>query len=210
MGWVGTVSSKMDWERLPVALLYADVRAYCSHVKMYCKRARLLSSHPLLFIIHSFKVKYSQAWVDTVDSETVEPQFTDSSLLRKVFFSSGEALTISLNSVRWRIPVNAENAYLLLSQSTDYHRRLTSLMRTLCSQKYAENLQGDLFFFDGKEKTFSLQHVDVPSGKVHRIGRFIEPNWISDYFGIKRVMQITVLHIVSNIWMCDFWVFPCV
>ena len=28
----------------------ADVRAYCSHVKMYCKRARLLSSHPLLFI----------------------------------------------------------------------------------------------------------------------------------------------------------------
>ena len=30
--------------------LYADVRAYCSHVKMYCKRARLLSSHPRLFI----------------------------------------------------------------------------------------------------------------------------------------------------------------
>ena len=28
----------MDWERLPVAPLYADVRAYCSHVKMYCKR----------------------------------------------------------------------------------------------------------------------------------------------------------------------------
>ena len=43
-------------------------------------------------------------------------------------------------------------------------------MRTLCSQKYAENLQDDLFFFGGKEKTFSLQHVDVPSGKVHRIG----------------------------------------
>ena len=54
MGWVGTVSSQMDWERLPVAPLYADVRAYCSHVKMYCKRARLLSSHPRLFI-HSFK-----------------------------------------------------------------------------------------------------------------------------------------------------------
>ena len=53
MGWVGTVSSQMDWERLPVAPLYADVRAYCSHVKMYCKRARLLSSHPWLFI-HSF------------------------------------------------------------------------------------------------------------------------------------------------------------
>ena len=44
----------MDWERLPVAPLFADVRAYCSYVKMYCKRARLLSSHPRLFI-PSFK-----------------------------------------------------------------------------------------------------------------------------------------------------------
>ena len=37
---------------------YADVRAYCSHVKMYCKRARLLSCHPRLFIslIISFEV----------------------------------------------------------------------------------------------------------------------------------------------------------
>ena len=39
----------MDWERLPVAPLYADVRAYCSHVNMYCRRERLLSSHPWLF-----------------------------------------------------------------------------------------------------------------------------------------------------------------
>ena len=31
-----------------MAPLYADVRAYCSRVKMYCKRARLLSSHPRL------------------------------------------------------------------------------------------------------------------------------------------------------------------
>ena len=29
---------------------YADVRAYCSHVKIYCKKARLLSYHPRLFI----------------------------------------------------------------------------------------------------------------------------------------------------------------
>ena len=43
----------MDWERLPVAPLYADVRAYCSHVKMYCKRARLLSSNPWLFFLLS-------------------------------------------------------------------------------------------------------------------------------------------------------------
>ena len=54
MGWVGTVSSQMDWERLPVGPLYvAHVRAYYWHVKMYCKRARLLSYHRRLFI-HSF------------------------------------------------------------------------------------------------------------------------------------------------------------
>ena len=44
----------MDWERLPMAPLYADVWAYCSHVKIYCKRACLLSSHPRLFTLHSF------------------------------------------------------------------------------------------------------------------------------------------------------------
>ena len=32
---------------------YADVRAYSSHVKMYCKRARLLSCHSLFI---SFEV----------------------------------------------------------------------------------------------------------------------------------------------------------
>ena len=105
--------------------------------------------------IHSFKVKYGQASVDTVDSVTVEPRFTDSSLSRKVFFFSGEALTVSLNSTYWQIPVNADNGYLLLAQSTDSYRKLTSLMRTFCSQKYAENLLEDLFFFEGKEKIFS-------------------------------------------------------
>ena len=40
-----------------MVLLYADVRAYFSHVKMYRKRARLLSSHPRTLhssFIHSF------------------------------------------------------------------------------------------------------------------------------------------------------------
>ena len=36
---------------------YADVRAYCSHVIMYCKRTRLLSSHPRLFIHLSYYQK---------------------------------------------------------------------------------------------------------------------------------------------------------
>ena len=32
----------MDWERLPVAPLYADVRAYCSHINVYCKKKKAL------------------------------------------------------------------------------------------------------------------------------------------------------------------------
>ena len=44
----------MDWRWLPVAP-FANVRAYCSHVKMYCKRVRLLSFHPRLFI-HSRRI----------------------------------------------------------------------------------------------------------------------------------------------------------
>ena len=37
--------------------MYADVRAYCSHVKMYnCERTGLLSSHPRLFIHLSEKM----------------------------------------------------------------------------------------------------------------------------------------------------------
>ena len=44
----------MDWGWLPVAP-FANVRAHCSHVKMYCKRVRLLSFHPRLFI-HSRRI----------------------------------------------------------------------------------------------------------------------------------------------------------
>ena len=82
MGWVSTVSSQMDWEWLPVAPLYADVQAYCSHVKMYCKWGCLLSSHPQVFIhfIHSTsqsrgscKCKHFlihiMGWVGTVSSQ---------------------------------------------------------------------------------------------------------------------------------------------
>ena len=41
--------------------LYADVWAYCSHLKMYCKRARMFSSHPRLFI-HSFILLQQQKY----------------------------------------------------------------------------------------------------------------------------------------------------
>ena len=49
----------------------ADVRAYCSHVKIYCKSARLLSSHPWLFI-HSFIHSFIQ-WPTLGDTTTGFP-----------------------------------------------------------------------------------------------------------------------------------------
>ena len=55
----------MDRERLPLAPVYADVRASCSHVKMYCKRARLLSSHPRLITLHSFHFTSFQSQINT-------------------------------------------------------------------------------------------------------------------------------------------------
>ena len=64
MGWVGTVSSQMDWERLPEAPLYADVRAYCSHVNLYCKDGTSVvlpsmtpSFFPNLAMLRSYAVK---------------------------------------------------------------------------------------------------------------------------------------------------------
>ena len=46
----------------------------------------------------------------------------------------------------------ADNGYLLLAQSIDFPRKLTSLMPTLYCQKYAEI---DLSFLEGKKKTLS-------------------------------------------------------
>ena len=58
---------------------------------------------------------------------TVEPRFTDTPLLRTVFFCPWEASTFSLNSTRLiRRPVNAENGHLFLAQSTDVEYNLTS------------------------------------------------------------------------------------
>ena len=55
-----------------MALLYADIRAYCSHVKMYGKRARLLSSHPQLSI--SFHFILMPAQVQLGESKTYRRQ----------------------------------------------------------------------------------------------------------------------------------------
>ena len=77
MGWVGTVSSQMDSERLPVAPLYANVPAYCSHVKMYCKRARLLFSNPRLSsFLNTDQPEFSQPPQNQVVNEGLNVVFT--------------------------------------------------------------------------------------------------------------------------------------
>ena len=49
----------------------ADVWAYCSHVKMFCKRTRLLSSHPRLFIHLSY---YQKSRLTTITKITVHEE----------------------------------------------------------------------------------------------------------------------------------------
>ena len=73
MGWVGTVSSQMDWERLPVVPLYADVRAYCSDVNLFCKDGTSVvlpsmtpSFFPKLAMLRSYAVKL--VWYGTCSS----------------------------------------------------------------------------------------------------------------------------------------------
>ena len=68
---------------------------------------------------------------------TVKPCFTgtcfnmDTSLLWAVVFVPGETLTFSVNLTHliWT-PVNADNRHLFLAQSTESHRKSTSVMRT--------------------------------------------------------------------------------
>ena len=72
----------------------------------------------------------------------VETRFTDTRLIRtrryygQFSLSLGKVLTFSLNSTRFTIgtPVNAENGHIFLTQTTNFHRKPTSLMRTLRNQ----------------------------------------------------------------------------
>ena len=63
-----------------MAPLYADVRAYCSHVKMYCKRARLLSSYSRLCSLCSFlytdQPEFSQPPQNQMVNEGLNVAFT--------------------------------------------------------------------------------------------------------------------------------------
>ena len=60
-----TVSSDVSIQRCHWQPLSVHLWAYCSHVKMYCKRARLLSSHPRLFIL-SFSGAAWARWLNVI------------------------------------------------------------------------------------------------------------------------------------------------
>ena len=60
-----------------MAPLYADVRAYCSHVKMYCKRTRLLSSYPRLSsFLNTDQPEFSQPPQNQIVNEGLNVAFT--------------------------------------------------------------------------------------------------------------------------------------
>ena len=60
-----------------MAPLYADVPAYCSHVKMYCKRARLLFSHPRLSsFLNTDQPEFSQHPQNLIVNEGLNVTFT--------------------------------------------------------------------------------------------------------------------------------------
>ena len=99
---------------------------------------------------------------------TVEPgQFTDTRLMRT--------------------PINAGNGHLFHAQLTDSHRKSTSLMRILHCQVCAVIDSSFLKVI----KTFSWQHVHVPSATVHRMIR--RRQFQTTLACIKQVMQRTVL-----------------
>ena len=93
-----------------------------------------LAVRSLRFILNLELERFSVHGTD----HTVEPRFTDSSLIRtpryyKQFsLSLGKALTFSLNSTLLiRTPLNVDNGLLFLAKSTDSHRKSTSQKRTL-------------------------------------------------------------------------------
>ena len=90
------------------------------------------------------------------------PLNTDTSLLRTVFLCpwGKKALTFSLHSTHLkRTPIKEDNGHFFLAQSTNFHRKSTSLERTLHYQLWAVV---DLSFLMAWKK-FSWQHVDFPS-----------------------------------------------
>ena len=104
---------------------YADVRAYCSHIKMYCKRARLLSCHPRFFIslIISFEVptktkrKTKQCIANTIKTTIDLPLH----LTERAPHSNKEGGTPYSRAARFRF--NAAEHYWFLTSKCEGHLR---------------------------------------------------------------------------------------
>ena len=88
-----------------MAPLYADVRPYRSHVKIYCRRARLLFSHTRLFtlsLMHSFIHSFIYSWSTTryyrTQSLSVSPNTLETPRNEAVYLiisSTGRALRLT-------------------------------------------------------------------------------------------------------------------
>ena len=110
----------MNWERLPVAPLYADVRTYCSHVKMYCKRVRLLSSHPRLFInsfIHLTANFIEKLWITT----TVKPGMYYTSINRGLVITFNKTIVPITAVVKMNNQRKGMNDSLLINRGNVFY-----------------------------------------------------------------------------------------
>ena len=110
----------MNWERLPVASLYADVWTYCSHVKMYCKRVRLLSSHPRLFInsfIHLTANFIEKLWITT----TLKPSMYYTSINRELVITFNKTIVPITAVVKMNNQRKGMNDSLLISRGNVFY-----------------------------------------------------------------------------------------
>ena len=119
---------------------------------------------PLLLATSIYKNKNSE--------NTVKPCFTDTNLIRtchhyrQLSLSLGKVHTISSTRLI-RTPINVDNGHLFLAQSTDSHRKSTSLMWTLHYQLYVVI---NLSFLKVKSPSVDSMLMFWALPRVHQIG----------------------------------------
>ena len=119
---------------------------------------------PLLLATSIYKNKNSE--------NTVKPCFTDTNLIRtchhyrQLSLSLGKVHTISSTRLI-RTPINVDNGHLFLAQSTDSHRKSTSLMWTLHYQLYVVI---NLSFLKVKSPSVDSMSMFWALPRVHQIG----------------------------------------
>ena len=106
------------------------------HIKIQnSTRFQLCQSNFILLGTSKLQINFQKMAVEVT---TVKPNFTDICLTwtphyyGQFLLSPGKVHTFSLNSTHLiRTPVNADNVHLFLAQSTNSHRKSTSLILTL-------------------------------------------------------------------------------